>query len=235
MMSLSDESLRERPIGRLRILSAAESGRGVLSAAEGLEALRRPEPHPAPAPAPAGPVSAGELLRTEFLRGLEQGRVEIRETLEAQLRAGLEEERRKLVDILASLSEQVPRLTAQRERLVVRLAVAVAERIVRRELTVDPEVVLRQVQDAVRRVHGVERITLRVHPRDLEIVRAHRQDIAAGSEAIREVTVEPDEHVEPGGCILESESGTVDAQLLTQIRNMETALLDSEDAGEKRA
>jgi flagellar assembly protein FliH len=84
--------------------------------------------------------------------------------------------------------------------------------------------VIRQVRDALRRVVGVESVILRVHPDDEPAVREHRQPLLTGVDSLREFVVEADEKIERGGCIIESPSGTIDARLSTQLRQVETAV-----------
>jgi flagellar assembly protein FliH len=110
------------------------------------------------------------------------------------------------------------------ERDLFRFALAVAERIVRREVMMDDATILRQVKDAIRRVVGVESIRLRIHPQDEAVVRQHRPGIIASVDSLRDVVVEPDAAVEPGGCIIDSSSGNVDARISTQLQQIETAL-----------
>jgi flagellar assembly protein FliH len=151
---------------------------------------------------------------------------EDRKTVEKYERL-LEAERRRVTEFLQNLEEQLGLNDQKMERTVVQLAVTIAELIVKREVSIDREVVLREAREALRRVVGVQLITLRVNPFDLELVRGQKPALMAGSEGIREMRIEPDEAVGRGGCIVESESGNVDARLSTQLRNIETALLDA--------
>jgi flagellar assembly protein FliH len=236
-MSSSDRGTQRRPPRRLRVLPAGQSGRAVRPALEGLELLAR-DPVPCAAAGASVPVPAmidSELLGREFARGVEAGRAETRDMLGPEYEDKLSRERERVDGFLESLAGQIPPLAAGRERFIVGLAFAVAGRILKAAVQADPEVVIRQVQEAVRRVHGMERIIVRVHPDDTAIVRARRLEVTAGSDAARELAVEPDERVSRGGCLLESDSGTVDAQLMTQMHNLETALLDGPAQGEEPA
>nr|MDQ3806425.1 FliH/SctL family protein [Acidobacteriota bacterium] len=67
-------------------------------------------------------------------------------------------------------------------------------------------------------------LTVRVNPADLPAVEAHRARLDPAGRA-RFLDLVADPRVGPGGCVIESESGTVDAQLQTQLRVLERALL----------
>jgi hypothetical protein len=135
------------------------------------------------------------------------------------------EERQRVDQFLASLGEQLDRLERSFEEHVVKCALAIAERILKREIARDQEFVLTQVREALKRVVGVSRIQLRIHPSDEALVHHGRAGLIEASDSLREITIEVDETIEPGGCIIESESGSVDAQLSTQLKQIEEALL----------
>jgi flagellar assembly protein FliH len=208
--------VRMTPSASRHALQELETGLPGASPAPGAE--RRPgSGHAAPADLEALLAAAFERGRAEEVaaaeRRAESGRGEV-----------LERERCRVDALLASMSDQLGGLTARVEREAFRFALAVAGRIVKREVTLDDEVALRQIHEALRRVAGVENVRLRVNPRDEALVRRERQSLVASSESVRELVIEPDEKVDPGGCILETSSGTVDARLFTQLEQIEAAL-----------
>ena len=103
----------------------------------------------------------------------------------------------------------------------------IAERIIRKEVSLDRSIVLAQIRESVRRVLGVERLTIRVHPEDLKTVREQKSVIQANGDSIREIVVEPDEGLEPGDCVLESDLGNIDARVATQLKQIENVLFES--------
>ena len=67
-------------------------------------------------------------------------------------------------------------------------------------------------------------ITVRVNPADLPVIEERGQRLErAGREQLLDIV--PDPLVAAGGCVIESESGAIDAQLETQLRVLERALL----------
>ena len=65
---------------------------------------------------------------------------------------------------------------------------------------------------------------MRVNPADLPAVQAHRDRFDSVARA-RYIDLVPDPRISIGGCIIESEAGTIDATLATQLRVLERALL----------
>ena len=147
------------------------------------------------------------------------------------LRVRAEEGYAALRMLLGSIEERLERLSVELERDAFRFALAVAGRIVKGTVEEDREIVVRQIRDAVRRVVGVESIILRINPADEPVVREQRDRILSSADSIRKLVIEPDEAIERGGCIIETASGTIDARITTQLKQIETVFFGSQTSG----
>jgi type III secretion protein L len=116
---------------------------------------------------------------------------------------------------LARYIAAIERFYAGAEPEMIRLATAIARKIVGEELRTSPEAIVSIVREALTAGRG-ERIVIRVHPSAVGLV---RKSVGPGMQ------VTASESVAPGGCVIESEFGIVDAQLDTQLRVIERALL----------
>jgi flagellar biosynthesis/type III secretory pathway protein FliH len=176
-----------------------------------------------------------ERLVQEFERGRLQGHAEAA-MLEADRERAIQDAAHDRVAVLLeNLTRETGRFTGELEKEAYRFAVAVAERIVKREIALDESVVMRQMREAVRRIVGVETITVRVHPDDEALVRSHRAALLSSSDSVREILIEGDETIDRGGCILESATGNVDARIGSQLRQIETALFGPQLPSEEEA
>lgn len=146
-----------------------------------------------------------------------------RETREAAYREGYEAALLELNQALLETSERRDAAFAEAEHDLLRLAVKLAEKIIGRELKLDKEVVIDIISTALRTARQNELLTVRVHPSDLPVIQAQRDRLDPAGRA-RFLDIIADPRVHRGGCIIESESGTVDAQLETQLRVLERAL-----------
>jgi flagellar assembly protein FliH len=145
--------------------------------------------------------------------------------------AGRTEIQEQLAQTVSNLQSVVEQARAQRKIVIesaepelVRLAMSIAERIVHEQITVDPKIVLDNVRQALTRLVGREVVTLRVNPADLDTIRAHRDSIA-GSNDVEHLRVVEDQRVDRGGVIVETDAGTIDAKISTQIREARRTLL----------
>jgi flagellar assembly protein FliH len=137
----------------------------------------------------------------------------------------------QLAQSVSSLQSVVEEARAQRQSVIesaepelVRLAMSIAERIVHEQITVDPNIVVDNVRQALTRLVGREVVTLRVNPADLDTIRAHR-DSLAGANDVEHLRVVEDQRVDRGGVVVETDAGTIDAKVSTQIREARRTLL----------
>lgn len=187
----------------------------------GAEPLERAPAHQPPEPVPSS-VNAAAIERDAFAQGFAQGE-----------RAGLEAGQRRADALLSRLEQTITELahlkgtlSRQVERQAVELSIAVARRIVHRELALDPELMAALVRVAIDRLGGDEPITIRLHPEQYAALAARLGHALAGAA----VTIVPHDRVAPGGCLVESAIGFVDAGVDAQLQELTRALLGHDDA-----
>lgn len=167
---------------------------------------------------PEGTAPGAESLRDARQIGFREGEAAGRTAAQNEIQP-LVERFARTIDELAALR---PRLREQAERDLVRLAVAIARRVVRRELTIDPQAITGLVKAALEQLSAGERIRVRVHPEDEAAVRSC---LAAAGRAAS-VEVAGDAALERGSAILETERGNLDASAETQLAEIERGLTD---------
>ncbi len=135
---------------------------------------------------------------------------------------------RMVEEMLEKLQTEQEAFLAEVEQAAVRLAYAIARKIIRRELTAEPDLVLQTVREAVQKLAAASRITIRCHPDDLGLLQADKvlQKWLEAREA--QVKFRADDQIERGGCVVESDAGTVDAQLKSQLSAIERELFELE-------
>jgi type III secretion protein L len=152
-------------------------------------------------------AAAREAYEQEKQRGYEDGHA-----------AGKEQ----LAEELARLSAEGARLASDFEARIPEIVMSALRQILG---TYDQtELVLRTVSQALRMFHHQTELTLRVPPDRVEEVRMRVGELRAGSGARADIAVAADRHLPPGGCVLESELGSVDASIETQLAVLERAM-----------
>ena len=124
---------------------------------------------------------------------------------------------------LTALHAATEQLHSQRDRWLdqcqsetVRLGVAIAERLLHRTLTTQPEAVIDLVRSALAWSVGADHLKVRLHPADAELVTSAAASLQTESCATLEFVA--DESLARGDCLVESSNGQIDArrEVLTQ-------------------
>jgi flagellar assembly protein FliH len=158
------------------------------------------------------------LERDAFAKGYAQGE---RAGVEAGAKRA-EAMLRRVAQTLEELGQLRSAIIRDTERQMVQLALSLARRIVTREVSLDPALVAAMAHVALERLGDATPATIKLHPDDYAAIAAHRGDRWEGAQ----VTILPDAAVARGGCLVESEFGTVDGSLDAQFDEMTRALLD---------
>lgn len=87
----------------------------------------------------------------------------------------------------------------------------------------DVERVLITVKSVLSVVRNQKQLTLRLHPQDVEAVKARVNDLLAAYPGIGYIDIVGDHRLKPGACLLESEIGLVEASLDSQLAAMRSA------------
>jgi flagellar assembly protein FliH len=188
--------------------------------------LLRPEnlhvSHPDNGSAVTDSLRAAEIEKQAYERGFADGQKAGLELGEKATEPLLEQYARSL-DQLKKLRREV--LVAS-EREVVRLALEVARKIVRREIAIDEELTLTLVKVALSRIEDQSLITIRVNPKDHGIIRRY-QAVRSDNDALGEgIKLVEDPLISRGGCVIETESGIIDARVEEQFREIEKGFLE---------
>ena len=146
---------------------------------------------------------------------------------EEGLRRGLEKVQ-SLEPLLKGLLEEIKNYRdnyeSDLEPQLIKLVMNVCNKILKDKLESDRELIVRTVQDAFREITDKEFIKIRVHHSDLELMREFQPKLLETFHEIKDFEVVPDESVGKGGCILETNEGSVDATMKTQMQKIFDAM-----------
>ena len=153
----------------------------------------------------------------------------------AQALAELDQERSAMVErvaeTIADIGRQLDEFWIQTEGELLKLAVEIARKLVHHEINENQEVVLNTVKIALYQLRDRQSLKLRVNPADYELLREHKEEIMSSCDGMRSVEILEDRRVEQGGCLIESDNGSLDARIETQLKEVERALLEAAHDG----
>ena len=110
---------------------------------------------------------------------------------------------------------------------MLRLVLAIAERVIQANIKIDSEVVARTVKQAIHLAVSAEEFHIKVNPEDLQIVNEHKPLFIASLSGLSNIEFVPDATIVRGGCLLESPFGRVDATVEAQMEAISTCLQEA--------
>lgn len=217
-------------------LAAADDFQPMFAKAK--EPLPSPPPpvfEPAPEPQiPENMVTEEELAEQvqqahaqAYAQGVEEGAARSREEFASACASAAAAARE-----LLNLREKVLR---ESEDDLLRLSVAIAEKVIRREIGLDRRIVENIVVEALGTVSQREQLVVRLNPADHALLKTCSSEQLADLFSERKVTLLPDEEVTPSGCMVETEMGMVDARIESQLEEIANRLFDARLAGGETA
>lgn len=184
---------------------------------------------------------ADTIRRDEFEKARQEGLQQGLRDADAEIQRRAEELAARWVDerlatalpalqsVGESLARERERWLSEWEASVNRIAVAIAGKIVRREIALHPDVSIDLIREALRLISSNAQLRVRLNPDDVERIGDFQERFAAVLVGVAEMSIVPDAAISPGGCLLESEHGLIDARLETQLERIYSELTG--DAG----
>lgn len=157
-----------------------------------------------------------QRVREAHQRGFREGEAAATQKMAAQVTVKVEQLGRSI----EQLALHRAKIQREAEPELVRLALAIARRIMRRELTVDPDSLQGLLKAGLEKIESAEAHRVRVNPEHASTVAA----LLEGSARPIEVTSEPGLPV--GAVIFETSRGSVDVGMETQLKEIERGFAD---------
>jgi type III secretion protein L len=139
---------------------------------------------------------------------------------EAGFQKGLEDFNSHLI----LLDKKVKEMRLEIQNQIIPLAMQATKKIMGKQLELKPELVVDIVLQALRPVSQNYEIKLLVSKHDKEIIEKDKDRIKNLLDHVKVLAIEEREDISQGSCIIETESGIINATLENQFRALEAAL-----------
>ena len=162
-----------------------------------------------------------EIKENARLKGYEEGRSEGLE----QGRHEAENLANKLQILIGAIASPLDHLADDIEDELVKLSVAIAKQIVRRELKIEPTQVIGVVKEALSILPSAgQNIKLHLHPEDAKII----EDTISVNFSEGKWTIIGSPMIQRGGCRIETESSNVDATIESRVAAIAAKIMGGE-------
>ncbi len=152
--------------------------------------------------------------------GKQQGRAEVQGPAEAEIARAL--------NIVAQVEQVRLESAKQAESDIVELALAMARKVIHREASLDPDIVVTQVREIIATIIEAGVIRVLVHPGEVEYLQTFRPSFAGADGNPVQLSINGDETIQPGGCIIESSQYFINAAIETQLEALWQEMLMSD-------
>lgn len=124
---------------------------------------------------------------------------------------------------IAKLEAEISKVHSDLERMVMPVALKAAKKIVGREVELSETVISDIVANNLKAVAQHKKITIYVNKKDLSTLEMSRPKLKQIFESLEALSIRERADILPGGCIIETEGGIINAQLESRWRVLEAA------------
>ncbi len=185
-------------------------------------------------------ISSAEQRSTEIELEIEQRREEIyeqqktrgyREGWDAGYQEGEQELKKineRLESIIRAVTEKRVEIIESSERQLVEIIRLVSRKVVKKIIEDHDDIIIYNIKEALSRIRDKSHLTIRVNFSDLKLTLEKKQEIIGMIENLQKVEIVEDSLIEPGGCLILTDFGEVDARISNQLSRIEDRILDME-------
>lgn len=155
-----------------------------------------------------------EARKAGFDQGFAQGQDEVSRIIE------------RVHVVLTKAVERRNEIIEESEGQLIQMVLQIAKKVVKVISENQKNVVINNIVQALRKLKTKADINIRVNLSDLQITTEHTKELIAKFERVNSITVMEDITVDPGGCIIETDFGQIDARISSQLREIEERILD---------
>jgi type III secretion protein L len=170
--------------------------------------------------------TANEILKTvrqEAEKFTHDTAIEAEKTKELAFQEGFQEGLISLNKHLLALDQELKELRSAVQKNILPLALKAAQKIIGEELKLHPDRIVDITLNALKPVTQHKKIIIFVNKLDFNELEAKKAKIKKIFDHLESLSIQERDDIEPGGCIIETEVGIINAQLENQWRALESA------------
>ena len=154
-----------------------------------------------------------EIETQAYIRGFNKGEKDGYASANSRIEKKIKEFAGALNDV-SKLREQI---MADIEAEIVELALAIAGKIVCCEIKTNPGLIVGVLSEALQKVESHQNLNVRLNPKDLEFIRSSGLQLTDYIDSTEQIKIVEDPGVSRGGCLVQTDSGEIDARIEKQI------------------
>jgi len=153
-----------------------------------------------------------------------------KETYEKGFTDGIESRKKEIAQILNAMAEVTretaelrKKIYAEAEEQMLQLIFSIAEKVIHTEVSTNKKIVLEVLREATKSIVDRDSIKIHLNPEDLRFIMEIKPDLFQEINWLKNAVFEEDASIKPGGVLLETLSGQVDARLEQQLKEIKSS------------
>lgn len=165
---------------------------------------------------------AEKIKKEAIKQGIEKGYRDGYDRESAEVRRLVERVQVILDSAIAKRNE----IYVETEQQIIGLVILIAKKVIKVISENQKNVVVNNVIQALRKVKSRGEVAIRVNLADIELTSEHKKDFVEMVEGVKSIKILEDNTVDRGGCIIETDFGSIDARITSQLREIEDNILE---------
>lgn len=163
-----------------------------------------------------------QILNDARKRGYQEG-------WDEGIKKGTDEVKRLIERIQIILDTAIQKrneIFVETEQQIIGLVLLIAKKVIKVISENQKNVVINNVIQALRKLKSRGEVAIRVNLSDLELASQHKRDFIEMVEGIKSIKILEDSTVDRGGCIIDTDFGSIDARISSQLHEIEDKILE---------
>lgn len=172
-------------------------------------------------------LQSGIEVLEHIKRDAEQYRLQVtkdgEELKENAFKEGYEEGFKQWAEQLVQFEKKLEDLHKEMQQAIIPIALKAAKKIVGREIELSEDTIVDIVASNLKTVAQHKKITIYVNKKELDILEKNKPRLREIFEHLEALSIRSREDIAPGGCVIETEIGIINAQMEHRWRVLEKA------------
>jgi len=174
-----------------------------------------------------------QSLESERKEARDQGRVEGREDGFSDGKAEVDRLIERTQVVLERAQDKRGEILSETEKEIVDLVLLISRKVIKVISENQKDIIVYNVIEALRKVKAKGSVIIRVNLADLELATENKQNFIKQMEGVSSINIAEDSSVDPGGCIIETDFGEIDARIASQLAELENKILEISPIGSR--
>jgi flagellar assembly protein FliH len=142
-----------------------------------------------------------------------------------------ESRKKEMAQILSAVAEVTrqtvelkKKLYTDAEEQILKLVISIAEKVIHTEVSTNRDIIINVLREAAKSIVARDGIKIHLNPEDFRYITEIKQDLFQEMSWLKNSAFEEDASIRPGGVLLETVSGEIDARLDQQLNEIKKSL-----------